>query len=810
MKTHSLILSLVLFVNLAKAQHLLQGRIFNENGEPLSGATVFDEVTLAGTVSDAEGNYSMKLKTGDHLLVVKYLGYSLFKDSIYLNADLEKNVSLVRNPYLTGEVVIEATRARITTPMTVQNVSKEEIEALNLAQDLPILLNQTVSTVTTSDAGAGVGYTGLRIRGSDATRINVTINGVPVNDAESHGVFWVNMPDLASSTENIQIQRGVGTSSNGAAAFGASINVETSGFDTIPSAEVNNTYGSFNTRRHNALVNSGLINNCYNFEGRLSYIGSDGYIDRAASDLKSYYFSGGYFGEKLMVKAITFGGNEITQQAWYGTPESRISGDSDAMLTHAANNGYNNEQTLNLLNSGRTFNYYLYDNEVDNYSQSHYHLITALQVSEHLSLNITGHYTRGLGYFEQFKQEEDLADFELPYSIFGTDTVMESDLIVRRWLDNHFYGGVYALQYDKKRLRLTLGGSANEYVGDHYGEVIWAEFAGDSKIRQRYYASTSKKLDVSNYVKAEFLIGKFSLYGDAQVRFIDYVGSGTDNDLRPINIDAKYLFFNPKAGLSYQFNSKQLGYLSLARASREPVRNDFNDALPGVVPKPEYLTDVEAGWSFRSARVLLNTNLFYMHYTNQLVLTGEVNDVGSPVRANVPESYRAGMEISADVKITSGLYWRPNLSLSRNKINAFTELIYDYTNGFEILEVAHSNTDIAFSPNIIAGSQIGYKTSFGLEAAVLTKYVGSQFLDNTSNPDRNIDAFLVNDLRISYGLETLGLKRVELTLLVNNFLNEMYASSGYTYSYIYQDLITENFYYPQAGINWLAGLKLRF
>jgi len=799
-----------LFIPFSEAQNVLKGEIRNASGHPLVGALIADQSSYTATTSGKNGGFELKLKSGVHGIQISHLGYKTIVDSISITEDIDRSYALKINPIISEEFVVEALRANASTPMTFQNISREELDANNLAQDLPILLNQAVSIVTTSDAGGGVGYTGMRIRGSDATRINVTVNGVPLNDPESHGVFWVNMPDFATSTQNIQIQRGVGTSSNGAASFGASINMETSTIDTVASAEFNNTFGSFNTRKHNAIINSGLINDHFNFEGRLSYISSDGYIDRSAADLRSYYFAGGYYSKRAMLKAITFSGREITQQAWWGTPESRINGDENAMIDHAINNGLNETQTENLLNAGRTYNYYQYENEVDNYGQDHYQLISGYQLNDDFYLNLTGHYTKGQGYFEQFKNDSDLEEFGIANAVFGTDTITSSDIVVRRWLDNDFYGGVYSLQYDRNLLNVTLGGSANQYDGRHFGEVIWSEFASNSEIGDRYYESESSKMDVSNYLKAQLTLNKFTFYGDIQGRFIDYTSSGVDNDQRLIDIDQQYLFFNPKVGLSYQPNGKNLFYASFAQSSREPVRNDFTDAAVGVIPEHEVLNDLEIGWNYRKSKISFGVNGYFMAYENQLVLTGELNDVGSPIRTNVPESYRAGIELQAQIDIVGGLYWKTNLTLSQNKITAFNEVLYDYTLGFDVIEIAHQNTDIAFSPSVIGGSQIGYKTKFGLEGVLLTKYVGKQYLDNTSNEDRVIEDYLVNDIRLTYSVKTERLKNLELSLLVNNVLNELYSSNGYTYSYVFGGTITENFYYPQAGTNWLLGLKVKF
>ncbi|MEZ4720565.1 MAG: TonB-dependent receptor [Flavobacteriales bacterium] len=806
------ILSLFLFIQLSiQAQHSLMGSISDESGEGIAGATIVDQGTFLGAVSDAQGSFTLKgIKPGKHVIKIEFLGMIDLLDTLEIQSDFEKNFRMKANPYIIDELVVEATRAGKSTPMTREEISKEQIEANNLGQDLPILLNQSVSMVTTSDAGAGVGYTGMRIRGSDATRINVTVNGVPINDAESHGVFWVNMPDFASTTNSIQIQRGVGTSSNGAAAFGASVNLETTGFDSVSFVELNNSYGSFNTHKHNVIYNSGLISDHFNFEGRMSYIGSDGYIDRSAADLRSYYAAGGYYGKKLLIKGVTFAGHEVTHQAWWGTPESRIQGDDQAMIDHAINNGYSEDQTNNLLTSGRTYNYYTYDNEIDDYAQTHYQVITGYELAPSLYLNVTGHYTRGIGYFEQSKLGDDLAGYGLNYPIIGSDTITNSDLVLRRWLDNHFYGGVYSLKYSKRALHLTFGGSYNRYVGDHYGEIIWSEYAVGTSIRERYYFNSAKKSDLSNYAKAEYFVGKLTFYADIQYRYLEYSAKGVDNDQRPIAINRHFNFLNPKAGVNYRMNSANNFYFSIAQSSREPVRSDFTDANAGVVPKPEFLTNGELGWQFTRKNLRLGANAYVMYYQDQLVLTGEVNDVGSPIRTNVSESYRTGLEFSAAMTSEFGLFWRPNLTLSQNKITKFNETLYDYTTGFDIVIKSHAKSDIAFSPSIIAGSQLGYQTKFGLSAALLSKYVGKQYLDNTSDNKRAIAPYLVNDIRLSYQINGKYWKNLELSLLINNILDELYESNGYTYSYIYGTTITENFYYPQAGRNWLAGVKWRF
>lgn len=812
MTKNAILFLAVLFIsNSAFSQTFkLSGAVFDQNNKPIKGATIQLLGLNKGVSSDNQGAYSLSLEKGAYALQVSFVGKQTVVKQIVLNQDEKADFVLIPDLITIGEgFAVQATRASEFTPVTYQEITAKEIENINLAQDLPILLNQTVSAVTTSDAGAGVGYTGLRIRGSDATRINVTVNGVPLNDPEGHGVFWVNMPDFASSTNSIQIQRGVGTSTNGAASFGASINLQTTSFEKEAFAEVNNSFGSFNTRKHNVILNSGLINKYFNVEGRLSYISSDGYIDRSAANLRSYYLAGGYYGKNLMVKAVTFSGKEVTNQAWWGTPQSRLQNDVEGMKLHALNNGYSEQQTQNLLNSGRTYNYYEYENEIDDYQQDHYQLITGWQINPYLKLSVTGHYTYGRGYFEQYKEDESFSDIGFENQVIGGDTIGSSDMILQRWLDNHFYGGVYSLEYNKGRFNATLGGAYNEYLGDHFGEVIWAEYAQGTRIRERYYFSESKKSDFSQYLKAEYSWEKWTVHADMQMRALSYTGKGTDNDQRAILIDENYLFINPKGGVSFRPNKNNQFYFSLAQASREPVRSDFIDAPDDITPKPEFLTNAELGWG-RSGKVLsFSTNAFLMNYKDQLVLTGELNDVGSSLRTNVPESYRAGLEFSFEVLPYKGFFIRPNLTLSQNKIADFTEVVYDYTTGFDVLEVDHGTTDIAFSPNIIAGNALGYKTDFGLTVTWFSKYVGQQYLDNTSSPDRVLDAYFVNDLSLSYDVPFKHTKRLSINLLINNVLNEMYAANGYTYSYVVGDLITENFYYPQAGVNWLLGMKIK-
>ena len=708
------------------------------------------------------------------------------------------------------DVTVYSTRANEKTPTTYSTVNKEKLTERNLGQDLPILLNFTPSLVTTSDAGAGIGYTGLRIRGSDATRINVTINGIPVNDSESHGVFWVNMPDLSSSLNSVQIQRGVGTSSNGAAAFGATVSLKTNNVSPESFFQTDNSVGSFNTWKNNVTYNTGLMNGVYNFEARLSRITSDGFIDRSAADLKSYYLSGGRYGEKTMIKAVIFGGQEITQQAWYGTPEARLTGNADDIqeLIDFGGEYGTQEQLDNLRNSGRSFNYYLYDNEVDNYRQDHYQLHVGHTLSETLNFSGALHYTRGRGFFEQFREDDDLASYGLPDVVVGSETITSSDIIRRRWLDNHFYGTTYSLNYNADQWDVTFGGAWNRYDGDHFGEIIWAQFAGNVDIRDRYYFGNGEKTDFNSFLKVNYQLNdRLNLFGDAQIRTISYVTAGLDNDRSAYDVDTDFTFFNPKFGLTYSLNATTSLYASYAIGNREPVRSDFIDADDDAEPEHETLKNIEIGVRGSRSNFSYEANFYHMNYENQLVVTGAVNDVGSPIRVNVPKSFRMGIELSGAYKFMENLTWAANLTLSRNKIDRFSEIV-----SASFGEIAHTDTDISFSPNVISASDISYSPVEGLTLQLLTKYVGKQFLDNTSNDDRAIDSYLTNDIRIAYEFSIKEVKRIGISFLINNVLDEEYSSNGYTWGYYYGDdvLYQQNNYYPQAGRNFLAALSLRF
>ncbi|TXK44934.1 TonB-dependent receptor [Pontibacter qinzhouensis] len=796
------------------AQVKLSGHITNATqGEALPGATVLlKEASGTATTTDQNGYYEFSnLPAGTTYTVqVTFLGFDAAERQVNLSGSRRLDIRLNPKSVRTSEVVVTATRATEKTGTTYTNVSKEEIAERNFGQDIPYLLDQTPSVVVNSDAGAGVGYTGIRIRGSDITRINVTVNGIPINDAESHGAFFVNMPDLGTSVQDIQVQRGVGTSTNGAAAFGASINMSTLGLNREAYAEALNTYGSYNTWRHSLSFGSGLLNDKFTVDARLSKISSDGYVDRAFSDLKSYYLAAGYHGKTSTLKFVTFSGVEQTYQAWNGVPEE-------------------------ILATNRTYNSLSYDNETDNYQQDHYQLHYSKTFGSNFDFGGALHFTRGKGYYEQYRTNRRLSNYNIAPVIIGDTTISRSDLIQRKWLDNNFYGATYAFNYysTDRRLVTTLGGGVNKYDGDHFGEVIWAQYASTSGIRHRYYDNNAVKTDFNIYTKATYQLSqKLGLFGDLQYRTIGYSVEGLDDDRRDVTQEADFAFFNPKAGVTYALTDNQTFYTSLAVGNREPVRSDFTDQSDedrerGIRPQAERMVNLEAGYRLRGAtggvtestpgtRYTLDANVYYMDYQNQLVLTGQLNDVGNGLRTNIKDSYRAGIELAGALSLNDFVEFRSNLTLSRNKIRNYTETVYIYDEDYNvegIVENEYEETDISFSPAVISAHSIEVQPVRGLKAALLYKTVSRQYLDNTSSNDRSINGYQVLDLRLRYTVKPQFMREVELALLVNNLLSKKYEANGYTWSEMYAGdpgRYDYNHYYPQATRNFLLSLGLKF
>lgn len=813
LKAFGLIASLLLIEGACAQSYSFKGKILNENQEALPGATIQLSGEGTAVVSDGSGQFVFEsLPPKEYIVTVRYVGYATTRTRVNLQGDSLITFVLKEQPLFTDEVIVTATRATHVSPVTYTTVNIEVIAAQNFGQDLPMLLNWTPSVVTTSDAGNGVGYTGIRIRGSDATRINVTINGVPYNDSESQGTFWVNISDIAASAESIQIQRGVGLSTHGAGAFGGTISVNTLSKRADPYARITNSFGSFNTRRHMVEFGTGLLNDTWTIDGRLSRIKSDGFIDRAFSDLYSYYLSGGYYKNKTIIKLLTFGGQERTYQSWYGVPQSRLESDEEAMLQTAANEGWNEEQTLNLLNSNpRTFNPYLYENQIDNYRQEHFQLHLSQQLSSSTTANLSFHYTPGTGYFEEYRYADNFSNYGLDPVAIGDSIIASADIVRRRWLDNDFYGLTYSAIMNANKLGLTLGGAYNVYRGKHFGEIIWSEISV-VPTGYKYYQNDSYKEDFSTFIKGQYQFSPiFSAYLDLQLRNVFYRGEGIENLQNQVDFNKTYSFLNPKLGFVYTLKKEQQLYGSFGVGNREPVRDDFVNAAPDRLPLHETLLNTEFGFRQNNSNGYFHANLYWMDYKNQLVLTGQLNDVGAATRTNVRNSYRVGLELEWLMKLNERISWVMNATISQNKIRHFDEVLYDYSASVPVeTRNTFTETHISYSPGFLVGSQFLFQPFKGGEVELLSKYVGRQYLDNTSDRSRSIDPYVVQDLRLSYRFQLSG-ANMALAVLVNNLLNTQYESNGYTWGYLFgRESFRENYFYPQAGRNFLVKLDIAF
>jgi iron complex outermembrane receptor protein len=727
------------------------------------------------------------------VLVAATVGASAIQATAQENADTTAPIALQE----LIPVEIKGIRANDKSPYAVANVNAATIKAQNMGQDIPYILNHTPSVVISSDAGAGVGYTGMRIRGTDAARINFTINGIPVNDAESQATIFVNTPDLLSSTNSIQVQRGAGSSTNGSGAFGASVNISNLTQSRRAFAEINNTFGSFNTWKHTIKAGTGLLKGGFQFDARLSKISSEGYMERSSSDLKSMQFIAGWTSksERTAIRFNLFTGTEKTGQAWNGVPE--------AML--ATNRRFNG---LGLMADG---NYY--NDQTDNYQQDYYQLFFDHSFNSNWAAHVGLFLTRGKGFYNEYRLDESLSAYGLaPFTTPSGDTFETTNLTRRLWLDNYYYGGVYSLSYEKEGTQFILGGSITRYNGDHYGYVTWADYG--VPVNYRWYLLDAFKTDFNIYAKLQQRIGdRLYAFGDLQFRSVSYEMNGfrKNPDLTP---RARFNFINPKAGLSYITQHSKL-YASFAVANKEPNRDDF-EASPVQLPKHETMYDVEAGYQYAQSVFEVGANFYYMYYKNQLILTGKVNDVGAYTRFNVPTSYRAGIEITAVVKPTDVINLSGNLTLSQNKILNFEEYIDNYDEGGQIMNF-YDKTDIAFSPNLIAAATATIEPlkrmlhGQNLFIDLIAKHVGRQYLDNTGNDNRSINPYTVCDARVRYTRQVPFAKELGISLGVYNFFNTRYEANGYTFSYrAGGNLITENYYYPQAGINWLLAVNISF
>jgi iron complex outermembrane receptor protein len=812
------LLAFLLITLSCSAQFSLTGKIIAET-PGINGVTVTLEPGNATTVSEKEIFQFKQLKKGNYKLLIS--GISIADKTVYfqLSSDTMLSITVESLAHLKDEVVVTSTRAATQTPVTFSTIDKTEIKKINSGKDIPYLLGNLPSVITTSDAGNGIGYTGLRIRGSDASRINVTINGVPVNDAESQNVYWVDLPDLASSVENIQVQRGVGTSTNGAGSFGGSVNILTKNWSNEPYAVADISAGSYHTLKNTLSIGSGLLHKHWFAETRLSKISSDGYIDRASSNLQSFFASAGYADAKTILKLNIIGGKEITYQSWNGVPEAKLKNDLTGIYNFISNNFSNDEESANLLNSGRTYNYYTYADQVDNYKQDYYQLLLSRQLNIRLLFSAALHYTYGKGYYEEFKYAGDysgnglLSTYGLPDIYIGNDTITSSDVVRRKWLSNDFYGATWSLDYFiNSSQKLIIAGAANEYDGRHFDELTWMQYAASIPPFYRYNNDNARKKDINIFAKYSFQLFKnFNIYIDYQIRTVNYNYNGlanSESDITPLHEQLN--FQNPKGGIFYSINKNQSAYISAAIAHKEPDRDDYKESTPSSRPLPEMLTDYESGYTFKNSFITATANYYYMYYHNQLVLTGAVNDVGNYTRTNVPSSYRKGIELSADFKLPKFISGGATFTLSSSKIKSFDEFISDYDNSTQIHNI-YKNTDIAFSPSASGSAYLNIEPVKNIRITLTGRYVGKQYLDNTTDEKRMLDAYNVLDAGLTWTLFSSIAKEINLSLYGYNILNKEYSSNGYTYGYIYYgNTVRENMFYPQAGTNFLARASVDF
>jgi iron complex outermembrane receptor protein len=782
---------------LASAQFSVSGKITDQQtGDALPGATVTLQNLSISTISNAGGKYAFKnIKSGNYTLTVTYLGYKAEQRTITVSANSQVDLTLTHSNTVTEEVTVNATRASANSPTAFTNLSKKDIDKNNSGRGFEYLLEQTPSTVVTSNAGAGVGYTSIRIRGSDPTRINVTLNGIPMNDAEDQGVYFVDLPDLASSVDNIQVQRGVGTSTNGAGAFGASINIQTTTRRDSAYTELNSSAGSYGTLKNTINLGTGLLGGHYSVDGRLSNMRSDGYIDRSASTLRSYFLSGAYYGKTSVLRLNVFGGYEQTHQAWDGVPEDSVK---------FGNRKYNELGYIN-----KTGKYY--GNETDNYNQNYYQLLYNQQISPKLSFSGALHYTHGYGYYEEYKNDAALSDYGVTPVVVGGTTISTTDLIRRLWLNNDFYGATYNFNYKPStKLDITLGGAYNEYKGRHYDNIEWTQQSTNIPQDYEYSRNSAKKTDFNLFTRAEYRLGDVLLYGDVQYRHIGYSFLGYDQNLKNVQQQVGLNFFNPKAGITYQVNDNSNVYASIAVGNHEPNRNDFVNSSPSSRPKAENLKDLEVGYRTSQTGFSAGINGFYMLYKNQLVLTGALNDVGEAIRTNIADSYRAGVEANAKVNITQQLNWFVNATVSTNKVKNFQQFLYNYDTS-TLAATQYAKTDIAYSPNLTGASTISYQPIKNAEIAFISKYVSQQYLDNTSTQSRSLPRYFVNDVRLNYNFAIKGVKNIGIGLLINNVFSAKYQSDGATYPDIEGGkVVNYNYWFAQAPANFLASVNIKF
>jgi iron complex outermembrane receptor protein len=784
----------------------VSGTVKDSQGEPLAGANVVVKHTLLGVITNGQGSFELELGEGrSYEIRVSYMGYDPYEFELSPPFETHYEIALNTSVFIADEVVVRATRAGNHTPMAYKNIEEEEISEQDMGQDMGYILSLTPSLVQSSESGTGIGYTNFRIRGSDPSRINITVDGIPLNDAESQQVFWVNMPAFSSSLSSIQVQRGVGTSTNGAAAFGATVNMQTTAPSKKAYAEISSTFGSYNTRINTIKAGTGVIRDRLSFDFRYSNLKSDGYVDYASSDNQSMQFTGTYFTKHGRVKANIILGEEHSGISWWGVDE----------VTLDTNRTYNPAGQY-VTPSGE---HRYYENQTDNYWQNHYHLVYSTNITKRLLLNTALFYVDGKGYYEQFKQDESLADYYLPPIVVENDTITHSDLVRQKWLDNDFYGGIFSMIYSMDRLKIIGGGGLNSYLGNHFGKIIWMRYAGDTEKGHEWYRNNAVKWDGNLYLKSNYQITeRLNLFADLQYRYVKYHMEGIDDDgfMRELDQEHIFHFFNPKLGAQLVINTAQYAYGSFSIGNREPTRQNFKDATgdPGSTPRPEQLRDLEIGYAFSSHTLAAAVNLYYMSYIDQLVPTGELSQDGYPVMSNVGKSYRAGIELSMGVQPVDFLEWNVNMTLSRNRIRNFVESYIDYnTSTWEGTagERALGDVDIAYSPAVISSSDLAFHLAESMHLHLISQYVGEQYFVNTMNENMKMDAWFLNNLRFDYSFPVKKVGVVGLSFQVNNLFNTLYENNAYGGTW-WED--GEEYYwsayFPQATINYLAKINLKF
>lgn len=793
----------------AEGVYKVYGKVLDFDGKPLAGAVVVVEGTLLGTSTSTNGAFSLTLRRiGNYNLTASFMGYGKQTVEVHVDADTQVNFSLEPESIMGEAVIVSATRANSRMPIAQTNINSEELERNKSGFDIPYLLELIPSVVAVSEGGTGIGNTAFRIRGTDMTRINVTVNGIPLNDPESQGVWWVNMPDFANSVDNVQVQRGVGTSTHGAGAFGATVNFQTKTLNPEPFASGEAMAGSFNTFRTSVRAGTGLINERFSFETRYSTVKSDGYIDRGWSDHRSLFLTGAWHSANSILRFNLIHGEQHTGITWEGTPSYMV----DSVRT------YNPAGFMGIDEEGRDV---FYPNESDNYNQTHYQLLFSHQLSENLSLNLAGFWVRGLGYYEQFKGNQRLSRYGIATIIIGEETFTRTDLIRQKWLENNLLGTTFSLNYTNGLLNTTFGGGFNSYDNDHFGKVLWTRVNAGIPKDYEWYRNNGIKVDYNFFLKSTYqVLESISIFGDLQYREISYKLLGNDDDLQSLDQEHHWSFINPKFGIFYQIAPSQEAFFSLGVAHREPTRADIKDAMKygnDQTPREEQLIDYELGYNLRSQVFAFGVNMFIMNYKDQLVLTGKLSDVGYPLMTNVPKSYRTGFELMGGFMPLKWLRWDANLTLSQNRIKNFVEFVdvYDASWNFVGQQANElGDTDISFSPSVVGSSQVRFEPVKNVGISLITKYVGSQYIDNSSSTDRMLDAYLVNNFKVDYKVNVKGTKGLNLQLMVNNILNEKYIANGWVYRAVFNDGITpeyrEDGFFPQAGINFMARALIEF